>query len=202
ISRVKLGYALLPHADKGSRRDVIDVFPDALDGRKRIAPDGAFPPLFAFFLAFVGSAHRAPCKAVRVAHVFCRALNALLVNEVHVIQSWLPVSERLKQDPLSDDLKGGSDSVVPRITNVARSVLLEFVLAELEQANIRTGALLGIEARLDLGDRLHEGEVQSHYLCDPPDLLDRRPGRHRLQRVENRICWLGLGRQLRISVIS
>src|SRR5262245_12160382 len=57
ISRIKMGNALAPHTDKRARGDVIDRFPDAFDCWKCIAPDGAFAPLFALFLAFVCSAH-------------------------------------------------------------------------------------------------------------------------------------------------
>src|SRR5947207_1213152 len=96
-----------------------------------------------------------------------RAFNPLLVNEVPVVKGRLPVSEHLKQDIFGHHLQGSSDSVVARNKNVTGSVLIEFILAELEQANIRAGALLGVEARLDLCNRLHESEVRSQYVCDP-----------------------------------
>ena len=57
ISRIKMGHALLPHVDKGTRGDVIHGFPDAFDCRKCIAPDRTFAPLFALFLALVRRAH-------------------------------------------------------------------------------------------------------------------------------------------------
>src|SRR4051794_14520923 len=57
ISRIKMGDALAPHTDKRVRGDVVDLFPDAFDCRKCIAPNGAFAPLFALFLALVCSAH-------------------------------------------------------------------------------------------------------------------------------------------------
>jgi hypothetical protein len=67
-----------------------------------------------------------------VAYVFCRAVNPLLVNKVQVTQGRLLVSERLKQDTFGHELQGGSDSVVARNANVARPVLCEFMLAQLE----------------------------------------------------------------------
>jgi len=77
--------------------------------------------------------------------VFCRASDPLLVNEVEVIQGWLPAVEHFEQDSFSRHLQGSRDSVVPRNKNVAGSVLGEFILAELEQADIRAGARLGIK---------------------------------------------------------
>src|ERR1041384_1580165 len=52
ISRIKMGQALLPHADKGTRGDLVDAFPGAFECRKRVAPDGAFAPPLALLLAF------------------------------------------------------------------------------------------------------------------------------------------------------
>src|SRR5262249_13795964 len=136
------------------------------------------------------------------AYVLCRAVNPLLVNEVQVTQGRLLVRVRLEQDTFGHELQGGSDSVVARNADVARPVPCEFMLAQLEQADIRTGALLGVEAGLDLRNRLHDREVQSQYACSPPDFFDRRPGRVVLQSVENRIRRFGLRRQFRISIKS
>ena len=66
---------------------------------------------------------------MRVAYVFCRAVNPLLMYEVKVVQSWLPVSEHLKQDSFGHELQRSSDSIVPRNKNVAGPVPFELVLA-------------------------------------------------------------------------
>src|SRR5699024_5459415 len=95
ILRVELGHALSPHADEVGRGDLIDAFPDAFDGRKRIAPDRPFAPLLALFLAFVGRAHRSPGQPAGMAQVFHRAFDALLVNEVNVVEGRRPVREHL-----------------------------------------------------------------------------------------------------------
>src|SRR6185312_1661947 len=177
ILRVKFGDALSPHADKVGRGDSIDVFPDAFDGRKRIAPDRAFAPLLALFLAFVRRAHRSPGKAARLAQVFHRAFDALLVNEINIVKGRRPVREHLEHDVFRHELQCGGDGVIPRIEDVAGAVHFEFFLAQLEQADIRPGALLGVEAGLDLCNRLHESEVESQEVGYPLDFIDRCPWR-------------------------
>src|SRR6185437_6870778 len=104
---------------------------------------------------------------MRVAYVLCRTIDPLLMNEVDVAQGRLPVREDLKQDAFGHELQCGSDSIVTRIKNVTVAVLLEFAPAQLEQANIRPGALLGVEAGLDLRHGLHESEVESQEVGYP-----------------------------------
>ena len=57
IVRVKLSNALLPHAHKRARGEIVDRLPNAFYIRKRVLPDGALAPFFAFLLALVRSAH-------------------------------------------------------------------------------------------------------------------------------------------------
>ena len=54
--------------------------------------------------------------------MFCRAVNPLLMYEVKVVQSWLPVREHLKQNSFSHELQRSSDSIVPWSKNVAGPV--------------------------------------------------------------------------------
>src|SRR5947209_14050226 len=60
---------------------------------------------------------------------------------------------------------------------LAGSEFVELVFAQLEQANIRPGALLGVETGLDPGNRFHEIEIQTESVGSALDLLDRRSDR-------------------------
>src|SRR5690348_16538919 len=161
ILHVEFGDALAPHADELGRGDPIDVLPDALEGRQRVAPDRALAPLLALFLAFVCFAHRSPGQPARMAQVLHRAFDALLMNEIDVVEGGLPVREHFEHDVFGHELQRGGDGVVPGVEDVAGAVHVEFAPAQLEQSDIRPGALLGIEAGFDLCDRLHECEVES-----------------------------------------
>src|SRR5882757_5992105 len=118
------------------------------------------------------------------------------------MQGRLPVRERLKQDTFSHHLQSGSDGVVARIANVTRSVLIEFNLAQLKQADIRTGALLGVKAGLDFCNCLHERGIQPQYVGHPPDFFDWCSRQGTAESAENDVRWSRVRGQFRISVKS
>ena len=51
----------------------------------------------------------------------------------------------LEQNAFGNDLVGRRNGIVAGITNLPRAEFVELVFAQLEQANIRSGALLGVE---------------------------------------------------------
>ena len=87
----------------------------------------------------------------------------------------------LEQNAFGDDLVGRCNGIVARISNLPRAEFVELILAQLEQANLRSGALLGVETGLDLGNRLHEIEIQTESVGSALDLLDRRSDRGALE---------------------
>ena len=79
------------------------------------------------------------------ANVFrCRMIPGRWMEE-GVIPSSLLVRVQLKEDALGGELVSGRNGVIAGINNASRSVLGELVVAELEEANVRPGALLGIK---------------------------------------------------------
>ena len=60
--------------------------------------------------------------------------------------------------------------------------MLEFAFAQLEQADIGAGAVLGIEIGFDLGDRFEEILVESEQIGRALDFFDRRAERNVAQR--------------------
>ena len=56
----------------------------------------------------------------------------------------------LEQNAFGDDLVGRRNGIVAGITNLPRAEFVELVFAQLEQADIRPGALLGVETGLDM----------------------------------------------------
>src|ERR1700730_11089594 len=132
-----------------------------LEGRKRVPPNGAFAPFVTFFPALVGSAHRLPGDPLRMADVFRGALPALLMNQIEIAEGRFLMRIPFEQGRLSDEFVGGCNRIVAGIGNLSGSVFVELIVVELKQANIRSGALLGIEIRLDLGNRFHEAEIEA-----------------------------------------
>ena len=57
------------------------------------------------------------------------------------------------------------------------AAFVELIFAQLEQADIRPGALLGVEIGLDLGNCFQEIEIQTESVGSAFDLLDRRSDR-------------------------
>ena len=80
-----------------------------------------------------------------MADVFGCALPALLMNEIQVAVGRVLVGIPLELRPLVDKFIGRSNGVVARVENVSGSVSGEFIMAELEQTDIRSGTLFGIK---------------------------------------------------------
>src|SRR6266850_7240134 len=55
VFRIEISDPVAPHSDECPRCQLIDRFPRVFDGRKRIPPDRAFAPFFAFLPAFASS---------------------------------------------------------------------------------------------------------------------------------------------------
>src|SRR5689334_25402241 len=120
------------------------------NGGKRIAPDRQFAPPLAFFFAFIGGAHGSPGDAIRMADVLCGALPSFLMNQIQITESWFSAGLVLTQQSLRGKFVSAGNRIVARIANASRPVLLELTIPELEQPDIRSSALLRIEAGLDL----------------------------------------------------
>src|SRR5258707_13852668 len=99
------------------------------------------------------------------------------MDQVETAPSWLVVRTPLAQNAIGKDLGGGSNGIVGRSTNLPGAEFAELIFAQLEQADIRSGALLGVETRLDLGNRFHEIEIKTESVGSALDLLDRRSDR-------------------------
>src|SRR5207248_3274515 len=82
---------------------------------------------------------------------------------------------QFKQCSRSSELVGSRDSVISSIENISRPILRELVIAELEQANVRSSALLRIEIGFDLGNGLHEIEIQTKGVRRALDFFNRGP---------------------------
>src|SRR5882724_6013531 len=82
VFRVEFSNPRAPHSDERLRCQLVDRFPRLFDGRKRIPPDRAFAPLFAFLPAFAGGTHGFPGDAIRLADVLGGAFPALLMDQV------------------------------------------------------------------------------------------------------------------------
>src|SRR3569832_470230 len=144
ILRVELSHALAPHADEVGRGDLVDVLPCAFQGWQRVAPDRALAPLLARLLDFIGRALGSPGQPAWLAQMLHRAFDALLVNEVDVVEARRAVREHLEHDVLGRELQRGGDSVVTRIEDVAGAVHGEFLVAQLELAVFGVGVLFGV----------------------------------------------------------
>src|SRR5712672_1538441 len=177
VFRVEFSNPRAPHSDERLRCQLVDRFPRLFDGRKSIPPDRAFAPLFAFLPAFAGSTHGFPGDAIRLADVLGGAFPALLMDQVKIAQGRLPVRHPLEQNAFGNDLVGRRNGIVAGTTNLPGAEFAELVFAQLEQADIRSGALLGVETGLDLGNRFHEIEIQTEGVGSALDLLDRRSER-------------------------
>ena len=132
---------------------------------------------------------------IGLAEVLGGAFPALLMDQVEIVQVRLPARHPLEQDAFGDDLVGCGNGIIAGIENVSGAEFAELVFAQLEQADIRPGALLGVETELDLGDRLHESEVQAERVGRALDLLDRRSDRNVLEGTQDDSSRLLGGRQ-------
>ena len=61
---------------------------------------------------------------------------------------------QFKQGGRSSELVGSRDSVISSIENISRPILRELVIAELEQANVRSSALLAANRGCEKRGRL------------------------------------------------
>jgi len=100
------------------------------------------------------------------------------MDQVEIAQGRLPVCHPLEQNAFGNDLVGRRNRIVARIKNLPGTKFAELIFAQLEQADIRSGALLGVETGLDLGNRFHEIEIQTESVGSALDLLEPafRPG--------------------------
>ena len=78
------------------------------------------------------------------------AFPALLMDQVKIVQVRLPVRDPLEQDAFGNDLVGGRNGIVAGTANLPGAEFAELIFAELEQADVRSGALVGVETGLDL----------------------------------------------------
>ena len=134
--------------------------------------------------------------------VFGGSLPSLLVDQVEIAECRFLVGVHFEQCRLGDKFVGGGNGVVAGTGNLSRSVFGELVVIELEQADIRAGALLRIKVGFDLGNRSHKTEIQAERIGRALDLLDRRSDRDIFERVQYDVGGLSLGRQLRIDIIG
>ncbi len=109
---------------------------------------------------------------------------------------------QFKKDAFGRELVSGRNGIIAGIGNAARSVFGELVVAELEEADIRPGALLGIEPGFDPGNGLHEGEIKTERMGGAFDFLDGRADWNIFERSQYGIRRFLLGRNFGISVIS
>ena len=146
VFRIEMSDPLAPHSDERLRCQLIHRFPRVFDGRKGIPPDRPSAPFFAFLPAFAGGTHRFPGDAIGLADVLGGAFPALLMDQVKIAQGRLPVCHPLEQNAFGNDLVGRRNRIVARIKNLPRTKFAELIFAQLEQADIRSGALLGVQA--------------------------------------------------------
>jgi hypothetical protein len=103
------------------------------------------------------------------------AFPALLMDQVKIVRVRLPVRDPLEQDALGNELVGGRNGIVAGTSNLPKAEFADLIFAQLKQADIRSGALIGIETGLDLGNRFHEIEIETERIGSTFDLLDGRP---------------------------
>jgi hypothetical protein len=137
-----------------------------------------------------------------MADVFGCALPPLLMNEIEVAIGGVLVGIPLKLRSLVDKFVGRGNGVVARVEDVSGSISGEFVMAELEQADIRAGALPGIKVGLNFGNRLHKVVVEAERGGRSFNLLKRRADRNIFQSVQGQIGGFPVGRMFGIHVVS
>src|SRR5262249_38611681 len=125
--------------------------------------------------------HGFPSDATRLADVLRGAFPALLMDQVKIAQGRLPVRHQLEQNAFGNELVGGRNGIVAGIKNLPGAEFVELVFAQLEQADLRPGALLRVEIGLDLGNRFQEIEIQTESVGSTLDLLNRRSDRRVLE---------------------
>ena len=134
--------------------------------------------------------------------MFCGSLPSLLINQVEVAKSRLLVRLPFKEPSLGCKLVRGRNGIVAGAGNVSRSVFGKLIFAELKEADIRTGALLGIKIGFDLGNRFHKVEIKTENVSRTLDLLKGRSNRDIPYQVENCICRLLVRRELGKNIVN
>ena len=103
------------------------------------------------------------------------------MDQVEIAQVRLPVRHPLEQNAFGNDLVGGRNGIVAGTANLPEAEFAELIFAQLEQADIGPGALIGVETGFDLGNRFHEIEIETESVGSALDLLDRRSDRDVLE---------------------
>src|SRR4029079_16680761 len=170
--RIELSDPRAPHPDERLGFHLLDRFPLFFEDRKRVAPDRASAPLFALLPAFAGRAHGFPGDAIGLADVLGGAFPALLMDQVKIAQVRLPVRYPLEQNAFRNDLVGGRNGIVAGTANLPKAEFAELIFAQLKQADIRPGTLIGVKTGLDLGNRSHEIEIETERVGSTFDFLD------------------------------
>src|SRR6476619_3201142 len=96
--------------------------------------------------------------------MFCCASPSLLMNQIQIADSRHFISIEFKERRLSGQFVSCRNSVIARAGNISGPILSELGSAELEQADIRAGALLWIKIRLDFCHRFHKTKIQTEYI--------------------------------------
>src|SRR5580700_2360666 len=115
--------------------------------------------------------------------MFCCASPSLLMNQIQIADSRHFISIEFKERRLSGQFVGCRNSVIARASNIPGPIFSELGSAELEQADIRARALLGIKIRLDFGHRLHKAKVQIECIRSSLDLFNWRSDRNISERI-------------------
>lgn len=82
------------------------------------------------------------------------------MDQVKIAHVRLPVGDPLEQDAFRNDFVGSPNGIIPRTANLPEAELPELIFAQLKQADIRPGALIGF----DLGNGHHEIEIETKRL--------------------------------------
>ena len=80
--------------------------------------------------------------------MFCCTSPSLLMNQIQIADSRHFISIEFKERRLSGQFVSCRNSVIARAGNISGPIFSELGSAELEQADIRTRALLGIKIRI------------------------------------------------------
>ena len=105
------------------------------------------------------------------------------MNQIQIADSRHFVSIEFKERRLCGQFVGCRKSVIARAGNISGPIFSELGSAELEQADIRARALLGIKIRFDFGHRHHKAEVQTEYVGSSFNFFNWRSDRNISQRI-------------------
>ena len=105
------------------------------------------------------------------------------MNQIQIADTRRFTGVEFEERGLNGQFVSCRNSVIARAGNIAGPIFSELGSAELEQADIRTRALLGIKIRFDFGHRHHKAEVQTEYIGSSLDLFNWRSDRNISQRI-------------------